>query len=155
MKTKLTYFTTGIILTLAVWLLFLKGCYHQEPERITRTDTVYVNKPYKEVKVKYVEKSVKVLVYKTDTVYRKRIEKDTLITSVEITSKLAKIHTITPAGLPVINEYPLPEFREIRMDHQGNMQVKKKKHRRFWRVMEKVGLFAGGIMIGRKFLPDK
>jgi len=153
MKSELKYFVIGIVATVALWvILFSKGCFEQEYQLVVKTDTIYVKKPYKEIVIKEVEveKPVKVYVYKTDTVYRERIERDTLITSIEITPKVAKIHTITPAGLPMISEYPLPEFKEIKIDHKGNMKVKRKKRRRkFWRTMERVGLFVGGMIIGR------
>jgi len=68
-----------------------------------------------------------------------------------ISSKVAKIHTITPEVLPMIKEYPLPKFHDITLDHEGNMKVKcKRRHRKFWRGVERVGLFVGGVVLGRR-----
>ena len=153
MTKNLTYFLAGIAIAILLSLSWTKGCLWSENSPSVQTDTIYVNKPYKEIVIQEVEveKPVKVFVYRTDTVYRERIELDTLITSVQITPRVAKIHTITPEGLPMIKEYPLPQFREIIIDHQGNMKVKRKKRRRkFWRTMERVGIFAGGILIGKR-----
>ncbi len=67
---------------LVLWLfLFQKGYTSQSVIQHT-IDTVYVDKPYKEIVIKEIEKPVKVYVYKIDTLYRKQIEIDTLITSV-------------------------------------------------------------------------
>ena len=155
MKQGKTYFLMGVLASgILMYLFWTKGCLPSETSFVVKTDTVYVNKPYKEIVIKEVEveKPVKVYIYKTDTVYRDRIERDTLITSVELTPKLAKIHTITPEGLPLIAEYPLPEYRDIQIDHEGNMEVKRKrKRRKFWRRMEQVGLFVGGLVLGRGF----
>lgn len=154
MNKGLTFFLTGVIATtILLYLFWTEGCFRSRTSPAIQTDTIYVNRPYKEIVIKEVEieKPVTVYVYKTDTVYRERIEKDTLITSIELTPKLAKIHTITPAGLPMINEYPLPEYRKIKIDHEGNMKVKRKKrHKRFWRRMERVGIFIGGVFLGSK-----
>jgi len=154
MTKGLTYFMMGVLASgILLYLFWAEGCLHSTAPRLIRTDTVYVDKPYKEIVIKEVEveKPVKVYVYKTDTVYRDRIERDKLITSVELTPKLAKIHTITPEGLPLIAEYPLPEYKDIKIDHEGNMEVKRKRRRRkFWRRMGRVGIFVGGIVWGSK-----
>ena len=156
MNKGLTFFLTGVTATvILLYLFWTGGCFRSRTSPAIQTDTIYVNRPYKEIVIKEVEieKPVKVYVYKTDTVYRERIEKDTLITSIELTPKLAKIHTITPKGLPMINEYPLPEYREIKIDHEGNMQVKrKKKRRKFWRGVERIGIFVGGVVLGNRLL---
>ena len=154
MKQGKTYFLMGVLASgILMYLFWTEGCLHSPAPTMIRTDTVYVDKPYKEIVIKEVEveKPVKVYIYKTDTVYRERIERDTLITSIELTPKLAKIHTITPEGLPLIAEYPLPEFGDIKIDHEGNMEVKRKRRRRkFWRRLERIGIFVGGIVLGRE-----
>ena len=154
MTKGLTYFMMGVLASgILLHLFWAEGCLHSTVPPLILTDTVYVDKPYKQIVIKEVEveKPVKVYMYKTDTVYRERIEKDTLITSVELTPKLAKIHTITPEGLPLIAEFPLPEYRDIKIDHEGNMEVKRKrKQRKFWRRIERVGLFIGGMIVGSK-----
>ncbi len=112
MKTSGRYFLLGIILTsLLGYCFFTKGCYQQQNRITSSTDTVFVKQPYKEVVIKTIEKPTTVYIYKTDTVFRKIIEKDTLISSVEFTPKLAKVHTITPKGLPTIKEYPLLNYK--------------------------------------------
>ncbi|MBL4753235.1 MAG: hypothetical protein JKY52_06530 [Flavobacteriales bacterium] len=154
MTKGLTYFMMGVLASgILLYLFWAEGCLHSTGPSIIQTDTIYVDKPYKEIIIKEVEveKPVKVYIYKTDTVYRERIERDTLITSVELTPRLAKIHTITPEGLPLITEYPLPEHRDIKIDHKGNMEVKRKRRRRkFWRRMERVGILVGGTLIGSR-----
>ena len=130
MKKEHIYFLTGIASTTVLgFILFFRGCVPEQNHTTVITDTVFVNKPYKEIVIKEVEKPTTVFVYKTDTVYRTKIEKDTLISSIEFTPKLAKIHTITPKGIPMIKEYPLPEYRSILIDHEGNTQINRKKKR--------------------------
>ncbi|MBL4898807.1 MAG: hypothetical protein JKX76_04050 [Colwellia sp.] len=154
MNKGLTYFGMGVLASgILLYLFWTEGCLHSPAPTFIQTDTIYVDKPYREIVIKKVEveKPVKVFIYKTDTVYRERIERDTLITSVELTPKLAKIHTITPQGLPMINEYPIMEYKEIKIDHDGNMMVKRKKGRRkFWRTMERVGVFIAGFYVGKQ-----
>ena len=91
---------------------------------------------------------------KTDTVFREALEQDTLIASIELNRKIARIHTITPLGIPLIKEYELPQFRQIRIDHEGNLAVTPKKQRRnkFWRNLERIGVFVGGIYLGSQFI---
>lgn len=106
--------------------------------------------------VKKVEMEVPktVFVYKTDTVFRQRIEKDTLITGIEITNEIAKIHTLTPKGIPIVREYPMPEFKQITIDHEGNTQIKRKKNRKrlknTLRTISSAALFISGTYLGIK-----
>ena len=147
-------FLVGIILTCILgYLLFSKGCFPTQRTFVTTTDTVFVKQPYKEIVIKKVATPTMVYIYKTDTVFRKFIEKDTLISSVEITPQLAKVHTITPKGLPIIKEYPLLDYRKIQINHEGNIAIHKKKHpqrRKFLKRLAKVGIFVGGVFVGKE-----
>ena len=138
-----------------LWLFFLKSSISEYSQvEILKTDTIYVNKPYKEVVIKQVEiqKPVKVFVYKTDTLYRQRLEKDTLISAVYIESKKATIHTITPKGTPLVRRYPLEDHKNITINHQGDLQQIKKKKRRekLWRNLERTTIFISGLYLGSK-----
>jgi hypothetical protein len=147
-------FFIGVAMTLLVrFILFTKGCYFQDEIIATTTDTVFVNRPYKEVVIKEVLKPQTVYVYRTDTVIRKIIERDTLISSLELTPRLARIHTITPKGVPMIKEYKLPDFRSLSIDHEGKMGIKKVKHpkrHKLLKTLGKVGIFAGGFFVGHE-----
>ena len=137
-------------------MLFSNGCMTRYvTNEVVITDTIYVDKPYKEIVIKKVEIEVPktVYIYKTDTVFREKLIRDTLITSIELDRKLARIHTITPLGMPLIKEYNLPQFRQIQIDHEGNLAIKPKKLRRkrFWRNVERVGIFIAGAFLGSKF----
>lgn len=105
-----------------LWLFFLKGSFtkHQQVE-VIKTDTIYVKKPYKEVVIKEVEieKPIKVYIYKTDTLYRQKLEQDTLISAIKIEPKKATIHAITPKGIPLVKQYPLDDFKDLTINHQG------------------------------------
>ena len=138
------------------WLFFLKSStseYHQV--EVIKTDTVYVNKPYKEIVIKEVEieKPVKVLIYKTDTVFRQKLERDTLISGVKLNLDKATIHSITPNGVPLVKVYSLKQFSEAKIDHKGNLKVSRKKnrHKALRRNLNRAVIFIGGFIIGRNF----
>lgn len=157
MRKATIHIITGAILSVMLMLLlFSKGCIGEQNISLTTTDTVYVDKPYKEIVIKEVEivKPKTVYIYKTDTVFRKQMEKDTLISSIEFTPKLAKIHTITPKGIPSIKEYPLLDYKKIQIDHEGNTSIKRKKHpkrKKVLKTLTKIGFFVGGVWIGSQF----
>lgn len=123
-----------------------KGVFTQTIH-ITTTDTVFVDKPYKEIIIKKVEVPVTVTIYQTDTIYRERLERDTLITFVEITPKHASIHTITPLGKPSINTYPIEDFSNLKINHKGGLKSRKRK--RFWKGLKSVFLFTSGVYVGK------
>lgn len=157
MKDNFKYLLGGMgIMTVIILLTWTDGCNKSEPATYMMPDTVFVDRPYKEIVVKEVEKVVPktVVVYKADTIYRQQIEKDTLITGVEITNEIAKIHTITPKGIPIVREYPMPEFKQITIDHEGNTQIKRKrKPKRLKNTLQTIGLsasFLGGVYLGIK-----
>ncbi len=157
MKNKLKYLLAGFLIAVIIFLLslsWIKDRFGSAPKEIFITDTVFVKKPYKEVEVKYIEKPKTVYIYKTDTLYREKLEKDTLIAAVELSSRMAKIHTITPSGLPIVREYALSDYREIKIDHEGNMEVKKNHRKKFFRTLERVGIFAAGLFIGSRLAAD-
>ena len=139
MKQSITYFGMGIIASSVILCVLLsKGCVGDTRyQKVIQTDTVYVDKPYKVIKIKEVEKPVKVTVFKTDTVYREKLIQDTLITHIEIDPKYAKIHTITPEGVPLIKDYPLSSFDKIDINHQGSIQIKKRKTNKSKRIKNK------------------
>lgn len=152
-KKGITYFILGIITMIWFWLFFLKSStseYHQV--EVIKTDTVYVNKPYKEIVIKEVEieKPVKVLIYKTDTLFREKLIRDTLISGIEFDRNKAVIHTVTPKGIPMVKQYPLKEIKEAQIDHKGNLKVKRKRRNRVVKNAERILIFLGGVIIGRK-----
>jgi hypothetical protein len=152
----ITYFVLVAVFMIWIWLFFWKGSLtnYQQVE-VVKTDTVYVNRPYKEVVIKEVEieKPVKVYVYKTDTVYRKKLEKDTIISAIQIEPKKAIIHTITPTGIPLVKKYPIEAFKAITINHQGDLKTeKKKRHKKFWRNLERSIFFICGILTCKKMM---
>ncbi len=148
MKKEFKFFWIGLGLATLLWLMLFVKTWKNSSEVNSHiiTDTIYVDRPYKEIVIQKIEVPKKVFVYKTDTVFRKQIEKDTLITALEITPTIAKIHTITPKGLPIVQEYPLPEYRELKINPRGYLQMKKKKHKKFWKRTGQVGIFIGGFI---------
>lgn len=156
MKNSINYFFLGGIA--AILILFFGssgGCLKNQVIYPTTTDTIYVDKPYKEIVIKEVEVIIPttVYVYKTDTVFRQKLEKDTLISGIEITPKKAKIHTITPRGLPLIKEYPLLPYQRFSLDYEGNLSIQQKKHpkrKKFFKTLGKIGIFVGGVWVGQR-----
>ena len=81
------------------------------------------------------------------------IEKDTLITGVEFNQKMAKIHTITPKGLPLISEYPVLNYRSFAINHKGEIAFKKRKHpkrKKLLRILSHTAAFACGVWLAGK-----
>ena len=141
--------------TVLLWLfLFPKGCTESQKYATTTviTDTVYIDKPYKEIVIKEIIKPKKIYIYQIDTIYRKQIEKDTLITSVQLMPKLARVHSISPKGIPSIAEYPLDDVKTVEIDHKGNAEIKKRKYPKLRRAFKRAGqvlIFAGGVWVGK------
>ncbi len=136
-------------------LLFVLFSGIREPRTlvttITKTDTVYINRPYKKIVIKEIIKPQKVYVYKRDTVFREKIIHDTLFTALLLKDNKAKIHTLTPLGIPNINEYTLPDFNALTIDYKGRLDIKPTKHpnrKRTWNTIKHVGIFVGGVLIG-------
>lgn len=152
---NLLFTLTGVVFTAALFfLLFTKGCLPREQVIMTvRPDTIFVDKPYREIVIQEVEIPTKVYIYQTDTVYRKAMERDTLISSIQFTPKLLKVHTITPKGVPMIKDYPLLDYKRISLDHEGRTAIKGVKHpkrRKVLKTLGKIGLFVGGFLTGKE-----
>lgn len=148
---SLYIYIIGVLSALALYfLLDSKGVLPRKRVYITSTDTIYIDKPYKEIEIKRVEVPVRVTLYKTDTIYRQRIEKDTLISAIEITPWMAKVHTLSPIGVSSIKHYPLHDAQKLRINHKGQIQIEKpKKHKRKnrLRTLTYISLFLGGCIL--------
>jgi hypothetical protein len=127
-----------------------------------KTDTVYVSKPYEVIKIEkqFIEKPIKVYVYKRDTLYRKELENSTLISAIDIkqsglfnpltTIKIDKIDTL---GLLFRDEFTFKNPRQITIDHLGNLQVKQNNFNRF-KTLKIIGGIAVGV-VGSYFIYQK
>lgn len=53
----------------------------------------------------------------------------------ELDQNTAKIHVITPEGIPIIKQHQLPEFESLKLNHEGNLGVKPKhkSRKKLWR----------------------
>ena len=152
------------VLCIVLFCLFMvKSCENKRQlnhvEKIRIPDTVFVSKPYKvvEIKKEYIEKPVKVFVYLKDTTLRKEAEHSDIITAVHVKRKnlfssddIIGIDKITPKGIILSSQYVTPEFREIKIDMNGNMQVKKKRFTKFKRVAGIILIGAAGFILGKE-----
>jgi hypothetical protein len=157
-KKGIAYFTLGIITMIWLWLFFLKSSITQYQQvEVIKTDTIYVKKPYKQVVIKEVEieKPVKVFIYKTDTLYRQKLEKDTLISAIQIQPKKATIHSITPTGIPLVKQYPLDNFKQLIINHQGEVKQVKKKRKKLLRNIKKLGIIVGTLCLSSLYLKNR
>lgn len=154
MKIEYKYFLYGSLISLLIWWMLLSpGCTTEYRDReLVITDTVYVDKPYKEIILKEIEVPKNIYIYKTDTIFREKLINDTLIAGIEIDRKTASIHTITPKGLPLLKQYELQPFKNLEINHQGDLSFnpKNQRRKRFWKNMERIGVFVGGVWIGSK-----
>jgi len=154
-KKGITYFILGIITMIWLWLFFLKGSITQfQQVEVVKTDTIYVKKPYKQVVIKEVEieKPVKVFVYETDTIYRQKLEKDILISAIYIQPKKATIHSITRTGIPLVKQYPLDNFKQLTINHQGEVKQEKKKRKKLRRKIKVLGIIIGTFCLSTLLL---
>ena len=153
LKKGITYFVLGAVVMVWIWLFFLKGSPTSNKfVEVVKTDTIYVDKPYKEVLIKEVLKPHKIYIHKTDTLIREKLIHDTLFLAMELDQNTAKIHIITPEGIPIIKQHQLPEFESLKLDHEGNLEIKpkRKSRKKLWRNLEKVGIAIGGFYLGSK-----
>lgn len=114
-------------------VMLLSRCVGHRKDLVYKTpDTVYVKVPYKiiEVKREYIEIPKKVVVYKVDTIFRARIEKDTLITGVNIKPFMVEVHKITPDGVPLVDRHDKDLYANLVVDHKGNLEKKKERERK-------------------------
>jgi hypothetical protein len=151
------------IIAILLIALLVKSCENKQlrnhVEKTRIPDTVFVKKPYKviEIKTEYIEKPVKVFVYLKDTTLRKEAEHSDIVLGVDIKRKnifsnedIIKVDKITPLGIVMSSEYPLPTFREIKIDEHGNLEVKKKRFPKLRKVLRIVLIGAAGFIIGRE-----
>ena len=163
MKSNFKFYGMTAICIVLFCLFLIKSCENKRllnhVEKIRIPDTVFVNKPYKvvEIKKEYIEKPVKVFVYLKDTTLRKEAESSDIITAVHVKRKnlfssddIIGIDKITPKGIILSSQYVTPEFREIKIDMNGNMQVKKKKFTKFKKVAGIILIGAAGFIIGKE-----
>ena len=139
--------------TSIIWWLFLRGTSTSNKfVKVIKTDTIYVNRPYQEIVIKEVIKPNKVNIYKTDTLIREKLIHDTLFLAMELNQNTAKIHIITPEGIPMIKQHQLPKFESLKLDHQGNLEMKpkRKSRKKLWRNLERIGIAIGGFYLGSK-----
>jgi hypothetical protein len=149
------YAILNIAILLSVFLI-QKSCQLNRLNALTsnehKTDTVYISKPYEVIKIEkeYIEKPIKVYVYKRDTVFRQQIEHSTIISAIDIkqtglfnpltTIKIDKIDTM---GLLFRDEFVFKNPRQINIDYLGHLQVKEKNFNR-----SKTLKIIGGIAVG-------
>ncbi len=52
---------------------------------------------------------------------------------------MAKVHTITPLGVPTVKEYPMLTFKRVQINHQGNTSVKLPKYPKLKKRIKLIG----------------
>ena len=151
------------VISTLLFLLLFKSCELNRAQKLSEQrrlpDTVFVSKPYKVIVIKkeYIEKPVKVFVYLKDTTLRKEAEHSDIITAIHVKRKnifgnddIIGIDRITPKGIVLSSQYETPAFREIKIDMQGNMQVKKKRFTKLKKIGTIVLISAAGFIIGKE-----
>jgi len=163
MKSNFKNWSVSIIIGILLFLLLFKSCELSKAEKLSEQrrlpDTVFVSKPYKVIVIKkeYIEKPIKVFVYLKDTTLRKEAEHSDIITAVHVKRKnifgnddIIGIDRITPKGIVLSSQYETPAFREIKIDMQGNMLVKKKRFTKLKKIGTIVLISAAGFIIGKE-----
>ena len=153
LKKGITYFVLGAIVMAILCWFFIKGTSTSNQFiEVIKTDTIYLNKPYKEIVIKEVLKPHKIYIHKTDTLIRKKLIHDTLFLAMELDQNIAKIHILTPEGIPIIKQYQLPDFESLKLDHVGNIVIKPKpkSKKRLWRNLERIGIVITTFYLAKK-----
>lgn len=147
-----TFLSGAALAVLVELLLFSKSCHPVEGNSSLIPDTVYVNVPYRVVKIQRVEVPKKVYIYQRDTVLREKMVQGTLISGIQLSPKLAKIHTLDRFAQPEIKEYALSDYKELSINYEGQLEVKRYKHpkrRKLLKRLGRIGIFAGGFFVGK------
>tara|TARA_B110000211_G_C14045981_1_gene538969 strand:+ start:112 stop:330 length:219 start_codon:yes stop_codon:yes gene_type:complete len=68
----------------------------------------------------------------------------------EIDQNIARIHVITPEGIPIIKQHQLPEFESLKLDYEGNLEIKQKRksRKKLWRNLERIGIAVSELYLG-------
>lgn len=127
----------------------------------SRTDTVYINRVQTDTVLKVITQTRtiphQVTVYLPDTARRQRLERDTLVTGLKLTTGRLEVHTISPEGISMLSQYKAPplQFTTLTMDAEGqvSMQVdsaaiRKAERRAKWRKAGNWALFGLAVGIG-------
>jgi hypothetical protein len=127
-----------------------------------KPDTVYLAKAFHDT-ITLIKKEkqylpTKVRVYtKPDTLRRKALEHDTLITGLRMKLDKLEIQSITPEGINLVADYKLPEIQclEMTIDHSGNLELKqdeatllKQRRKARWRRAGNVALIITAFLVG-------
>lgn len=101
---------------------------------------------------------MKVYVYLKDTILRKEAEHSDIITGIDIKHRnlfrsmdILKIDKITPLGIVLSSEYKLAPLRELKIDMNGNVEIKKKRFTKLKKIGGILLIGAAGFVIGKEF----
>lgn len=108
---------------------------------VPKVDTVYSKQPYKIDTLKIKSPPEKVIIYKTDTVIRERVERDTLILSIRNKQKRVEVDRIAPNGLIQTEIHKLGFMNTYSINHNGNVKIKRYKAAKWL-----VGIAAGSLI---------
>lgn len=138
-----------LIIALLLFLLWNRSEPKTSHVANYKTDTVYIDRAIEVVKVSAPIKPKTIIVYRTDTTARKEAEKADIITGVEVKNNNIAISKITPLGITSVSNYPVPDFSELKIDAGGQVEVKKKRGRKFKNILIFSAGFALGAMIAK------
>ncbi len=147
-----------IVAMLLLFLAWLLGRCSRKPVILTErlpNDTVYIPKPYPKIEVQIKEriKPYPVYIYLPDTARRKKLEKETIINSIQTKGNDLIIQTINSKGIIFENDYKLPDpMPPIKIDANGNMAIDKKQDRKekrkiVWKKIKKTTTMVGVVLI--------
>ena len=94
---------------------------------VPKVDTVYAKQPYKIDTLKIKSPPEKVIIFKTDTVIREVLERDTLILSIRNKKKRIEVDRIAPNGLIQTEVHKLGFMNTYSINHKGNVKIKRYK----------------------------
>ena len=116
-----------IILTIIITTIITKSCSGGSiiPKEIIKNDTLYINTPYKRDTIIKQTPPEKVIIYKTDTLLRKEVEKDTIILNVNKTPRFLNVTKIDTSGKIFKNYYRTPFMSTYKIDNDGRVKIKK------------------------------
>ncbi|MHB8260474.1 MAG: hypothetical protein ACYDCN_17305 [Bacteroidia bacterium] len=164
MLTNIKNISIATVVGILLILLLIKSCENKRlqkrVEQVRIPDTVYIHKIHKvvEIKKEYIEKPIKVYVYLKDTMLRKEAEHSDIITGIDIKHRnlfrsmdILKIDKVTPLGIVLSSEYKLAPLRELKIDMNGNVEIKKKRFTKLKKIGGILLIGAAGFVIGKEF----
>jgi hypothetical protein len=145
------------IIVIVACVIAGKGCKKVEPEKVTITDTVYVDK-IKIVKIETPSKPEKIYIQsKPDIIYRKVVEKQIITIGTSFEDGKLKVQTIDSSGKIQQADFNIMLNDSFKITNEGDVEIehdpvarRKERIKKVLRTAKDIALVVGGFILGAK-----